>query len=97
MSCYDLVLLEALSCGSVVLASATGGNKSVHRETNGAIALFEGEAALVPALERLLDLPEAERAAWRERAAAAWAAHYTSEAFARRFLALIPQMKVSMR
>ena len=58
---YDLVLLETLSCGSVVLASATGGNTSVHRETNGAIALFEGEAALAPALERLLDLPEAER------------------------------------
>ena len=85
---YDLVLLEALSCGSVVLASATGGNKSVFTETDGALSLYDGEASLAPALGALLDLPEADREARRKRAQTAWEAHYTPSAFAERFVRL---------
>ena len=40
MTFYDLVLIEAISLQTVVLASATGGNKSVHDLTNGAVALY---------------------------------------------------------
>lgn len=85
---YDLVLLEALSSGSFVVASATGGNKSVFHETGGAITLYDGEAGLLPALRQALDLPEAAREAQRAQALAAWEANYTLEAFARRFVAL---------
>lgn len=38
---YDLVLLEALSFGLPVVASATGGNREVSRISHGAVELFE--------------------------------------------------------
>lgn len=41
MTYFDIVLIEALAMGTVVVASATGGNKSVHELTNGAITLFD--------------------------------------------------------
>ena len=90
---YDLVLLEALSSGSFVVASATGGNKSVFHETGGAITLYDGEAGLLPALRQALDLPEAAREAQRAQALAAWEANYTLEAFARRFVALTETLR----
>lgn len=46
------------------------------------------EASLAPALGALLDLPEADREARRRRAQAAWEAHYTPSAFAKRFVRL---------
>jgi glycosyltransferase involved in cell wall biosynthesis len=42
MTYFDLVLIEAIGMKTLVVASATGGNKSVAKMSKNAIALFDG-------------------------------------------------------
>jgi glycosyltransferase involved in cell wall biosynthesis len=93
MTYFDLALVEALSAGAPVLASATGGNISVHAMTDGAIALFEGGSAASLQREalRLLNDPTAAEDLGR-RARAAYLQRFTPEAFARCYVALIREI-----
>ena len=57
---FDLILLEALSTGIPVIASATGGNKSV-AEATSAISLYSETKQCVQLIHEFLDLPEEEK------------------------------------
>lgn len=41
---FDLILVEAISTGIHIIASNTGGNKTMYREVDGLIDLFDGSA-----------------------------------------------------
>lgn len=87
---FDLALIEAMSIGAPVLASATGGNISVHAMTDGAISLFDGgdAAALRREAMNLLDDPIAADELGR-RARDAYLRHFTPETFARTYVGMV--------
>lgn len=82
---FDLILLETLSAGCLVVAAKTGGNKFFAGKSPG-IVLFEDEDDLVDKLGQIAALPKAER----DRHAAAnlklYQKEFTPAAFGRRYI-----------
>jgi len=89
---FDLILLEALSIGSVVFASATGGNKSVFNQTR-AINLYNTKEQCVELVEKFLNLPEAEKQKIKQKALNAYRKNYTLPTFAQNYIKLIEEIK----
>jgi len=81
---FDLILLEALSTGIPVIASATGGNKSV-AEATSAISLYSDIKQCVQLCHDFLDLPEEEKEKQRERCMSAYDNNYTLSIFAKNY------------
>lgn len=90
---FDLVLIEALSVGIPILASATGGNKNVFDQTN-AITLYTpgSRQDFVEKLEKLVDMTEEERVQIIKKCLLAFKTQYSAEAFATNYLHLIEQI-----
>lgn len=89
---FDLVLLEALSTGIPVIASATGGNKTVAAKTP-AVMTYDGKAkGLEEALEAFISLPLEERARLGKEARKAYLQQYTSTRFAADYCRLVEEI-----
>lgn len=85
---FDLILLEALSMGTVVFASNTGGNKTVYQQTN-AIFLYTSEDDCVRRINQFLDASEEEKQQLRDKARKAYLKNYTLDIFGRNYINLI--------
>ena len=85
---FDLVLLEALSMGTVVFASETGGNKTVYQQTK-AISLYSDEDSCVRQINQFLDMPASEKQRLKDDAKQAYLDNYTLDIFARRYIKFI--------
>ena len=86
---FDLILLEAMSMGVPIIASNTGGNKSVQESTN-ALIMYDGslddfECKLTEFLNRTDD----EKKSVGERVICAYKNNYTPELFALRYVELV--------
>lgn len=90
---YDLVLLEALSHGLPVVASATGGNKEVASLAGGSIVLFENGNidnclgvmnAVITDSRRMADM--------RQMARATYDTYFTASTFAANYRILINEI-----
>ncbi len=90
---FDLVLIEALSVGIPILASATGGNKNVFAQTD-AITLYspENHRDFIEKLKKLVNLTEEERGQIVQKCRLAYKTQYSAEAFATNYLHLIKQI-----
>lgn len=88
---FDLVLLEVLSTGVPILASNTGGNKSVYRQTN-AIKLFSTPEECKSYIYEFLSLPTSKKAEIRKKGIDAYTKYYTPPYFVRNYLSLIQQI-----
>ncbi|MCI9882931.1 MULTISPECIES: glycosyltransferase family 4 protein [Methylobacterium] len=90
MTYYDLVLLEAMSAGIPVVASATGGNIDARMISNSAIALFErGDISkFIAQVEAVLN-DDALRQRMSRDALNSYRQNYTPEIFASNYRALI--------
>ena len=83
---FDLVILEALSRGKIVITSNTGGNISIAKETK-AIVLFDNEKEeLLDAIMRVKKLVKEERAEMEQDAILFYESKCSCEAFARGYL-----------
>ncbi len=92
MTYFDLILLEALSVGVPILVSNTGGNKTVHKTTNGAVELFEpNDVAFLNAIEAVL-WDDEKLLSMRSRSRKAYLEHYTPATFASNYRKLIGQI-----
>jgi len=92
MTYFDLVLLEVMSMGVPVIASATGGNKSVQQETNSLI-LYENTAEnLANAILSFSEKPETIRNELGQKIQQAYELYYTPNIFAKRYLQLITEI-----
>lgn len=78
---FDLVLLEALSAGTFVLASNTGGNKTVFQLTK-AIELFKNEDDCLKLVHAHLDAPPSFRQAAQLKSRQAYEDSFTLSQFA---------------
>ena len=85
---FDLILLEALSTGIPVIASATGGNKSV-AEATSAISLYSDTQQCIEICQAFLDLPESEKDKQRKRCKSAYDNNYTLNIFAKNYSEII--------
>ena len=57
---FDLVMLEVLSLGQIIVASKTGGNRFFENEENGGIILYENEAEAIIAIQNLMKSTQSE-------------------------------------
>lgn len=92
MTYYDLVLLEVMSMGVPVIASSTGGNKSVHEKTN-ALILYDNSAEDLA--KKILDFsacPVAEIEKIGQETLSAYETNFTPALFAERYRKLINQI-----
>ncbi len=92
MTYYDLVLLEVMSIGVPIIASATGGNKSVQAMTN---ALFLYDNTLKDLAEKIVKLSKMDKNNLEQvsqKVKQAYDENFTPALFAARYQALINQI-----
>ena len=92
---FDLVVLEVLSAGRIILASNTGGNRSFAGRSPG-IVLFDDRADFLEKLRWLADLPLQTRARMAQANRALYEAEYTAQAFAARYVALVDKIQADL-
>lgn len=80
---FDLVMLEVLSLGQVVLASRTGGNKYFEQFRSRGIRLYDGVDGLLQGLVEICSADPEERKAWGAENERLFEEHFTLEKFAR--------------
>ena len=88
---FDLVLLEVMSMGVPVFASATGGNKSVYNTTK-AINLYSDIDECVEQLNLYLDADGNTKEQMRKNTLQAYGDNYTLEIFAKNYVKLIESL-----
>ena len=92
MTYFDLVLLEVMSMGVPIIASATGGNKSVQRQT-GALILYNNSAdGLADSILTLSQASAEELENYSKRIQQEYEKNYTPSIFATRYISLINQI-----
>ncbi len=88
---FDLILLEVLSSGVPIIASNTGGNKSVY-ETTHALELYDDKQECINKINSFLALSDNDKAKKRAETRAAYNNNYTLKHFAQNYLKLINQI-----
>lgn len=83
---FDLVMLEVLSLGQIVVASYTGGNKYFAKYSDSGIFLYEDNVEAVNIINELLKMNEKERKELRKKNLELYEAEFTNEAFAKRYI-----------
>ena len=91
MTYFDLVLLEVMSMGIPIIASNTGGNKSVQNATN-ALALYNDIDDLVHTILNFKSKDAGELECISQNVYSAYMENYTPEIFATNYLNLINQI-----
>lgn len=89
MTYYDLILLEAMSMGIPIIASATGGNKSVQMKTNS-LSLYENNShGLTETIFRIKEKNVAEIESIRANTRSAYLNFFKPQDFAHRYINVI--------
>lgn len=88
---FDLILLEVLSAGVPVLASNTGGNKSVYQATH-AIELYDSNEDCISKVNKFLDLADKDKEEKRKLSIQAYENNYTLERFAKNYDSLVKRV-----
>lgn len=85
---FDLVMLEVLSLGQIVLATNTGGNKFFNRYSESGIYLYETESEVVSLIHKLAE-HRAELELRRQENKRIYEANFTNLVFARNYVDLL--------
>ena len=88
---FDLILLEVLSAGIPVIASNTGGNKTVFSDT-GVITLYNNEKDCVKKILKTLDSFSDKRSYVKKNIQKAWADNYSPKQFAKNYIYMIQEV-----
>lgn len=92
---FDLVVLEVMSAGRIILASNTGGNRSFDGRSPG-IVLFDGQEDFLNKVRWLAGLSAQERANLGATNRALYEAEFTAQAFAARYVALVDKIAADL-
>lgn len=85
---FDLVLLEVLSLGQIVVASNTGGNKHFAKNGCEGIMLYEDAQDAIRLLKRLMSLSNTKLNEMRKACKELFGRNFTCEAFADNYIKL---------
>ena len=86
---FDLVMLEVLSLGKIIIASKTGGNKYFERLNAPGIRLFDSNENAVILTEEIMLMSMEERNALEKRNKILFEQHFTASTFADNYIRLI--------
>lgn len=86
---FDLVMLEVLSLGQIVLASRTGGNKYFERYANSGIVLYDGNENAEKCILDLMSFSADKMQEMRSLNRSIYEKDFTTEVFARRYVELV--------
>lgn len=89
---FDLIMLEVLSLGQIVLASRTGGNKFFEKFGCEGIRLYDEVDELVDFVRLMKSASEEKRLAWRAASKALYEQEFTVDVFARRYVAVFNEI-----
>ncbi len=89
---FDLVLLEVLSIGQIVVASNTGGNKYFGKHNRSGIMLFNGADDAISIISELLRTPAGELSKMREDNRELYLKEFTCKAFADNYMDFYDQL-----
>ncbi len=86
---FDLILLEVMSMGLPVIATETGGNKSVKKIADELMLCEPDSMSLARKIREFLDYPESERKKIGHSLLLKYQEHYTEQLFAQRYVDII--------
>ena len=86
---YDLVLIEALAAGLPIVATATGGNKDIAKETDAVLLCDTQAGAMGQVVQSLIDLSTQERQGLGEQAVSCYQDLHSETSFACNYLAAV--------
>lgn len=86
---FDLVMLEILSLGKIVVANKTGGNKYFERFNESGIKLFESVDECINILNKIAKMDNQQKEEWGKKNKFIFDSYFTSEVFAKNYLKLI--------
>lgn len=89
---FDLVMLEVLSLGQIVLASKTGGNKYFERFSDSGIRLYQNLDEAENDIEKFLTMPAGELSALREKNLKIYNENFTTEVFAENYIKVLKKI-----
>lgn len=89
---FDLILLEVLSLGVPVIASSTGGNKSVQDQTGALMLCDANSLALADKIEQFSMLDKTKISEIRNNLLQAYENYYTPEVFAQNYIKLLREI-----
>lgn len=89
---FDLIMLEVLSLGQVVVASRTGGNKFFEKYGCPGIRLYDESEEMVQLVRGVKDADADERAAWGDACKELYKREFTVDVFARRYDAVMGEI-----
>lgn len=85
---FDLILLEVLSTGTPVIASNTGGNKTVYKDTN-IITLYDDVKDCVTKIMSFLDNANCTKLKQSDKIKQIWLKNYSPQCFADNYIRMI--------
>lgn len=94
---FDLVILEALSLGKIVITSNTGGNIDISKDTD-ALVLFDNneDGSLLKAISMIKNMSTSNRKTLEEAALHFYKENCTEQIFANNYIRIINDIKESL-
>lgn len=89
---FDLIMLEVLSLGQIVLARNTGGNKFFRKYGEPGIILYEDNEQAETEIERILQIKKAELQTYRASNKRLYETHFTNKKFAQNYLSVLERI-----
>ncbi len=89
---FDLILLEVLSMGQLIIASNTGGNKYFKRYNTNSIELYSGNKEAVQKIEKMAMFTEEKRGELRKKNREIYEQDYNEKSFAQNYINVIEEI-----
>ena len=86
---FDLVLLEVLSLGKIVVASNTGGNKYFDNDKTHGVQLYNSDEECIDIIEHVMKKSESERNALENQNQELFEKNFTNEVFAQNYINML--------
>ncbi|MCI6229141.1 MAG: glycosyltransferase family 4 protein [Clostridiales bacterium] len=86
---FDLIMIEVLALGKIVVASRTGGNKFFEKAGVEGVFLYDTEEEACDALDRIKEMSSVQREALGQKNRLFYENHLTSEKYVDSYLALL--------
>jgi glycosyltransferase involved in cell wall biosynthesis len=90
---FDIVMLEVLSLGKIVVASNTGGNKYFRKINAEGIFLYNSINEAISLINRVKDMPGEEKARLEQINKRLFNEKFTSEIFCNNYIELLNELK----
>ena len=86
---FDLIMLEVLSLGKMIVASNTGGNKYFSKFKECGILIYNSKEEVINLVKRTMEMSSEEREKLGEKNKQLFTKYFTSEIFAHNYIKLI--------